>query len=167
MKPLTLASFALLLLTTAPSAFAQDATVTVNGRILPGTCNLSNANVVLDEVRADLIPDAAEYQQSRKGFSLEFTGCAGVTRATVTPVALAADENSSLFKNTAANPASGVGLAIRIPSPAALVVPNVARTWNITGASLSIAMQASYYGIAGPKSAGDVGANITLDVSYE
>lgn len=167
MKPLTLASFALLLLTTAPSAFAQDATVTVNGRILPGTCSLNNSNILLDEVRADLIPDALEYQPSRKNFSLDFTGCAGVTKATVTPVALAAEEDSNLFKNTAADPASGVGIALRIPSPAAFVVPNVPRTWNITGASLSIAMQAAYYGITGPKRAGDVAANITLDVSYE
>lgn len=67
------------LLAAAPVALADSATLTITGRVLPGTCTLTAAPIDLDPVKASDLTPGADAQI--KAGALEFTGCVGVSKA--------------------------------------------------------------------------------------
>ncbi len=108
-SPLQLVAVSLLCLL-ASAAHAQ-ATLTISGRVLPGTCTLAAPAITLDPVKADeMTPGAANRV---KAGALNFTGCVGVSRARLSFDGTAADGDPERWKNTAATtPATGVTVAL-------------------------------------------------------
>ena len=99
------------LLAVAPVALADSATLTITGRVLPGTCTLTAAPITLDPVKAsDLTPGA---DSQIKAGALEFNGCVGVSKAVLSFAGTAADGVAERWKNTATtDPASGVSISL-------------------------------------------------------
>ena len=103
-------ALALLALTAvAPGAFA--ATLTISGRVLPGTCTLAAPAIALDPVKAD---ELVVGDNALKAGTLNFTGCVGVARARLSFAGTAATGDAQRWQNTAAtDPATGVTLALK------------------------------------------------------
>jgi len=93
------------------SAAGAQTTLTISGRVLPGTCTLAAPTIALDPVKADeMTPGAAN---SVKAGALNFTGCVGVSGARLSFDGTAADGDPERWKNTAATtPATGVTVAL-------------------------------------------------------
>lgn len=156
------------LLASAPSAFADTATLTITGRVLPGTCTLTAPAITLDPVRAN---DLVQGDNQIKPGALNFAGCVGVTRATLSFDGTAADGDAERWKNTASTgPADGVSVALLAGATgttylkrgdSGIVVP-------VTGATASYALRAGYYlPVLGGLTAGAVQTEITVTAAYD
>lgn len=103
-------AIAFLLACIAPAAFADTATLTITGRVLPGTCTLAAPAITLNPVKAN---EMTVGDNALKAGALNFTGCIGVTKATLTFDGTAADGDALRWKNTAAtDAATGVSVAL-------------------------------------------------------
>lgn len=159
-------AIAFLLACIAPAAFA--ATLTITGRVLPGTCTLADAQISLDPVKANEMTVGAN---ALKAGALNFTGCIGVTKATLTFDGTAADGDAERWKNTASTgPADGVSVALLAGATgttylkrgdSGIVVP-------VTGATTRYALRAGYYlPVLGGLTAGAVQTEITVTAAYD
>lgn len=70
------ALLAVLLLGAAGHAHADTATITVKGKVLPGTCTMNNVDVDLDPI--DAVEVKPGHDNKLKTASLTFTKCVGV-----------------------------------------------------------------------------------------
>jgi len=157
------------LLAAAPLALADTATLTISGRVLPGTCTLSDARITLDPVKAsDLTPGADS--QITPG-ALEFTGCAGVSRALLSFAGTAADGDANRWKNTeATDPAGGVSISLLsgLTGNTYLKDGDSGIDVAVSGATARYPLRAAYYVSPGaPVSGGEVRADITVTADYE
>jgi type 1 fimbria pilin len=157
------------LLAAAPVALADSATLTITGRVLPGTCTLNAAPIDLDPVKAgDLTPGA---DSQIKAGALEFNGCVGVSKAVLSFAGTPADGDAERWKNTATtDEASGVSISLLAGTTgntylkdgdAGIDVP-------VTGATARYDLRAAYYVPTGAAlSAGDVSTEIVVTADYE
>lgn len=160
--------FALLLLTPV-AAFADTATLTISGRVLPGTCTLAAPAITLDPVKADEMT-AATPSKLKTG-ALTFTGCVGVSRARLSFDGTAADGDAQRWKNTAtATPATGVSIALLSGTSGNTYlkkgdadIPVV-----VTGATATYALRAGYYiATTSGINAGNISTEIVVTAAYD
>lgn len=164
---LQLATAAALCMATS-SALADQATLTITGRVLPGTCTLAAPAIVLDPIKAD---ELVQGDNKLKAGSLEFTGCVGVGKATLSFAGTAADSDAERWKNTAAaDPADGVSVALLAGASGSTYLKNgdTGIEVVVSGATASYPLRAGYYlpAVAGV-SAGAVQTEIVVTADYE
>lgn len=152
----------------APTAFADQATLTITGRVLPGTCTLAAPTIALDPVKAD---ELVQGDNKLKAGTLSFSGCVGVTKATLSFAGTAADGDPERWKNTAATDAAdGVSIALLEGASGATYLKNgdTGIEVLVTGATASYALRAGYYlPSLGPVTAGAVQTEVVVTADYE
>lgn len=157
-----------LLLAAAPSAWADSATLTVSGRVLPGTCTLADAAINLDPVRAN---DLTVGDNQVKAGVLNFSGCVGVAKATLSFDGTAADGDPARWKNTASSDAAeGVSVALLAGSSGSTYLKrgDTGIEVLVTGATASYPLRAGYYLPAlGGLTSGAVTTEIMVTADYE
>ncbi|MGE8216886.1 MAG: fimbrial protein [Stenotrophomonas maltophilia] len=156
------------LLGVAPSTFADTATLTISGRVLPGTCTLAAPAITLDPVKAN---DLTQGDNLLKAGALNFTGCVGVTKAVLSFDGTAADGDAARWKNTASTDAAdGVSIALLAGATGNTYLKrgDTGIDVPVTGASASYALRAGYYlPVPGGLTAGAVQAEIVVTADYE
>jgi type 1 fimbria pilin len=157
------------LLVTPQLALADTATLTISGRVLPGTCTLVDTSIALDPVKAsDLTPGADS--QIKPG-ALAFNGCVGVSKAVLSFAGTAADGDAERWKNTAAtDPASGVSISLLAGTTGNTYLKDgdTGIDVPVTGATARYDLRAAYYAPAGaPLRAGEVSTEIVVTADYE
>jgi len=166
-SPLQLVAVSLLCLL-ASAAHAQ-ATLTISGRVLPGTCTLAAPAITLDPVKADeMTPGAANRV---KAGALNFTGCVGVSRARLSFDGTAADGDPERWKNTAATtPATGVTVALLAGATGNTYLKkgDADIPVAVSGATASYPLRAGYFipntsGI----NAGNISTEIVVTAAYD
>ncbi len=166
-SPLQLVAVSLLCLF-ASAAHAQ-ATLTISGRVLPGTCTLAAPAITLDPVKADeMTPGAANRV---KAGALNFTGCVGVSRARLSFDGTAADGDPERWKNTAATtPATGVTVALLAGATGNTYLKkgDADIPVAVSGATASYPLRAGYFipnnsGI----NAGNISTEIVVTAAYD
>ncbi|MDV3435168.1 fimbrial protein [Stenotrophomonas sp. C2852] len=155
------------LLAIAPVALADSATLTISGRVLPGTCTLAAPAITLDPVKAD---EMTVGDNKLKAGALNFTGCVGVMRARLSFDGTAADGDTERWKNTATtDAAAGVSIALLAGNSGTIYLKNGdTDTLTVAGATASYPLRAGYYlpstsGI----NAGAVSTEIVVTAAYE
>ncbi|UID78503.1 fimbrial protein [Stenotrophomonas maltophilia] len=157
------------LLAAAPLALADSATLTITGRVLPGTCTLTAAPIALDEVKAsDLTP--GQDSQIKAG-ALEFTGCVGVSKAVLSFSGTPADGDADRWKNTAVTDAAdGVSISLLSGTTGSnyLKDGDTGIDVPVTGATARYDLRAAYHAPTGSSlSAGEVSTEIVVTADYE
>ncbi|AWH16447.1 fimbrial protein [Stenotrophomonas sp. ZAC14D2_NAIMI4_7] len=152
----------------APAALADTATLTISGRVLPGTCTLNAPAITLDPVKAN---ELTQGDNQLKAGTLDFSGCVGVTKATLSFAGTAADGDAERWKNTAAtDPADGVSIALLAGATGTTYLKNgdTGIEVPVTGATASYALRAGYYlPTLGAIAAGAVQADIVVTAAYD
>ncbi|MBK0055245.1 fimbrial protein [Stenotrophomonas sp. S39] len=152
-----------------PIAATQAATLTITGRVLPGTCTLATPTIPLDPVKANEMTAATP--ANLKAGAVNFTGCVGVVRARLSFDGTAADGDPQRWKNTATtSAASGVSIALLKGSSGLdyLKKGDTNIPVTVSGATASYPIRAGYYvpstsGI----NAGNIAAEITITAAYD
>lgn len=157
------------LLAAAPVALADSATLTITGRVLPGTCTLNAAPIDLDPVKASDLTPGADAQI--KAGALEFTGCVGVNKAVLSFAGTPADGDAERWKNTATtDEASGVSISLLAGTTGNTYLKDgdTGIDVPVTGATARYDLRAAYYVPTGAAlSAGDVSTEIVVTADYE
>lgn len=157
------------LLVAAPVALADSATLTITGRVLPGTCTLTDATIALDPVKASDLTPGTDAQI--KAGALEFTGCVGVSKAVLSFDGTAADGDAERWKNTAAtDPASGVSISLLSGTTGNTYLKDgdTGIDVPVTGATARYDLRAAYHAPTGAAlSAGEVSTEIVVTADYE
>ncbi|WP_414494031.1 fimbrial protein [Stenotrophomonas maltophilia] len=158
-----------LLMMTPGAAIADTATLSITGRVLPGTCTLAAPAITLDPVKADEMT-AATPSKLKTG-ALNFTGCVGVARARLSFDGTAADGDAQRWKNTASTtPATGVSIALLSGTTGNTYLKKGDADIPVTvsGATASYPLRAGYYipttsGI----NAGNISTEIVVTAAYD
>lgn len=162
-------AFATALLAAAPLALADQATLTISGRVLPGTCTLNAAPIDLDPVKASDLTPGTDAQI--KAGALEFTGCVGVSKAVLSFDGTPADGDAERWKNTAAtDPASGVSISLLSGTTGNTYLKDgdTGIDVPVTGATARYDLRAAYHAPTGAAlSAGEVSTEIVVTAAYE
>lgn len=157
------------LLAAAPLALADSATLTITGRVLPGTCTLADAQISLDPVKASDLTPGADAQI--KAGALEFTGCVGVSKAVLSFSGTPADGDAERWKNTAATDAAdGVSISLLSGTTGSnyLKDGDTGIDVPVTGATARYDLRAAYHAPTGSSlSAGEVSTEIVVTADYE
>ncbi len=89
---------------------ADQVTLAITGRVLPGTCTLVAPAIALDPIRVD---ELAPGDNKLKAGTLEFIGCVGVSKAVLSFDGAAATGDPERWENTATtDAAAGVSVAL-------------------------------------------------------
>jgi type 1 fimbria pilin len=162
---------AMLLLGTAAQVQAQSnsASITVTGKVLPGTCTLTDVPVTLDEI------DATDFKNGHdnklKPAALNLTGCVGVTSVELTFDGTADPAQDGYWQNLAAsNRAEGVAVTLMDgPTGIEALLKGSKKTVPINGgATGKLEMRAGYYRKSGTLlKAGEVSTSITVTAVYK
>lgn len=167
MKRLMFPSFTLLALA-LPIGSAAAATLTISGRVLPGTCTLTAPAITLDNVKADELKVG---DNLLKQSTLNFTGCIGVAKATLSFDGTAADGDAQRWKNTAStDPARGVSVALLAGATGNVYLKkgDTGIEVPVTGATASYTLRAGYYlPSTSGVNAGAVQTAITVTALYD
>jgi type 1 fimbria pilin len=165
----TATAAALALLTTALAARADTATITVSGRVLPGTCTLADLTVPLDDIEAGDV--TAGQASGLKPGALNLTGCAGVASGDLSFEATAEAAQDNHWRNSAASsPASGVAVALlEGTSGTTYLQKGDTTTVTVGGASAAkLDVRAGYYRKSGTAmTAGAVSTQVTVTAEYK
>jgi len=158
---------AALLAVLAPVAQADTATLTISGRVLPGTCVLTAAAVKLPDIKANDLVDRLNPPQSA---TLNLDGCVGVTRAILVFDGTAESFDPQLWKNTASTgAASGVSFAIlQGNSGTTYIKKGTSLNVTVSGATARQPIRVGYYRTTAQGiNAGAMSADITITASYQ
>ncbi|WP_313139811.1 fimbrial protein [Stenotrophomonas sp.] len=166
---ISLCAVALAGLAIIPSALADTATITVSGRVLPGTCTMANATIALDDIEA---ADVSLGQASGlKPGTLNFTGCVGVTTIDLSFDGTGDAAQDDHWQNGASSDAaSGVAVALLDgPTGTTYLRKGDSKSVIVAGASSArLDLRAGYYRKSGTlMSAGAVSTQITVTADYK
>lgn len=156
-----------LLCIAAPAAFADTATLTISGRVLPGTCTLAAPAITLDPIKAD---EMTLGDNKLKAGALNFSGCIGVVKATMSFDGTAAAGDPERWENTAAtDAASGVSIALLAgASGATYLKKGDSVDLAVSGASATYPLRAGYFlPSTSGVSAGAVQTEVVITADYE
>jgi len=150
-----------------PAARADTATLSITGRVLPGTCVLSALPVKLPDVKAN---DLADLDNHLQATTLSLTSCVGVTSAALAFDGEQDDSDARLWKNTAtAGAARGVSFSIlEGASGTTYIKKGTTLSVSVSGANASQPIRVGYH--KQPRqsvSAGVMSADITITASYQ
>jgi type 1 fimbria pilin len=136
---------------------AATATLTISGRVQPGTCTLAAGPINLAAIRADQLRTGDNALQDH---TLQLTGCVGVSTAELSFDGAADPANANVWKNTAGT-AAARGLAIALLSGSSgttYVKKGDKLSVAISGNAGSLALRAGYHLSAADASAVFAGA---------
>lgn len=157
------------LLAAAPLAQADTATLSISGRVLPGTCTLVAAPIALNPVTADALTPGTDSEI--KPGALQFTGCVGVSKAVLSFAGTPADGDPERWKNTdTSDPAGGVSVSLLagITGTTYLKDGDTGIDVAVTGTTARYDLRAAYYLPVGTAAgAGLVAAEIVVTADYE
>lgn len=157
------------LLAAAPLALADTATLTISGKVLPGTCTLTAAPITLDPVKASDLTPGADAQI--KAGALQFAGCVGVSKAVLSFAGTAADGDATRWKNTAVSDAAeGVSISLLSGTTGSnyLKDGDTGIDVPVAGATARYDLRAAYFLPTGEApSAGEVSTEIVVTADYE
>ncbi|WP_414495844.1 fimbrial protein [Stenotrophomonas maltophilia] len=159
---------ALLMFGVATQAHADSATITVTGKVLPGTCTMANVPVTLADIDASDLKTG--HDNGLKPAVLNFTGCVGVTSVDLTFDGAADAAQDGHWLNQAASGATGVAVALLDGTTGSTFLQKGAKkTVPVNGAATGkLDMRTGYYRKAGTLlKAGDVSAQITVTADYK
>ncbi|HGM5521302.1 TPA: fimbrial protein [Stenotrophomonas maltophilia] len=147
---------------------ASSQTLSISGRVLPGTCALATPAITLDSVKADALNVG---NNNLKTSNLNFTGCIGVTKALLSFDGTAAEGDALRWKNTATSvPAKGLSIVLLAGASGSTPLKKGDKDIPVivTGATASYTLRAGYYlpstsGI----NAGSVQTEITITATYQ
>ncbi len=151
----------------SPTSQADTATLTISGRVNPGTCTLVASAVLLDPIRADQLRQG---DNGLKASTLQLTNCLGVTTATLSFDGTAADGDAQRWKNTAGQgPASGLSVSLLSGTAGTTYLKKGDRIpLAVTGTSATLDIRSGYHlaALAGV-SAGAVSTEIVITAAYK
>ncbi|MGS7841454.1 fimbrial protein [Stenotrophomonas forensis] len=160
---------AALLISAAPLAHADSATITVTGKVLPGSCTMDDVTVTLDEIDAGDLK--AGHENGLKPLSLNFTACVGVGSIDLSFDGTADAAQDGHWKNLATTGgAAGVAVALlEGPTGPNFFKNGDRKTVAVNGAATAkLDMGVGYYrNNATPLVAGAVSAQITVTADYK
>lgn len=155
------------LFSVSPSSQADSATLTISGRVDPGTCTLVAPALGLDPIRADQLKQG---DNGLKATVLQLNNCIGVTRATLSFDGTAADGDAQRWKNTAVQgPANGLTVSLLSGTTGTTYLKKGDRIpLTVTGTTAKLDVRGGYYLAAGAAgvAAGAVSAEITITATY-
>jgi len=158
-----------LLLGAVTQARANSATITVTGKVLPGTCTMADVPVALDDIDATDLKNG--HDNGLKPAVLNFTGCTGVNGVELTFDGMADAAQDGHWQNLAAsNGATGVAVALLDGTTgSAFLQKGAKKSVTINGAATGkLDMRTGYYRKAGTLlTAGDIRAQITVTADYK
>ncbi|HBS56044.1 MAG TPA: fimbrial protein [Stenotrophomonas sp.] len=157
----------LLMLGAAAQAHADSATITVTGKVLPGTCTLADVPIALDDV--DAVDLSAGGQHGLKAAALNFTGCVGVNAVDLTFDGAADAAQDGHWQNQATGGATGVAVALLDGTTGNVFLKKGdKKTVQLNGgATGKLDLRAGYSRKAGTLlKAGDVSTEITVTADY-
>jgi len=158
-----------LLLAAVTQARADSATITVTGKVLPGTCTMADVPVALDDIDAADLKNG--HDNGLKPVVLNFTGCAGVNSVELTFDGVADAAQDGHWQSQAApNGSNGVAVALLDGTTGSTFLQKGAKkSVTINGAATGkLDMRTGYYRKAGtPLTAGDIRAQITVTADYK
>lgn len=156
------------LLAAAGQAVADSATITVTGRVLPGTCTLTpGIPVVLDEISATDLKSG--HDNGLKPAVLAFTGCVGVSSIDLTFDGAVDATQDGHWQNQVADGATGVAVALLEGTRGTTFLQKgTKRTITLKGAADGkLDVRAGYFRKAGTLlKAGELSAQITVTAAY-
>lgn len=163
--PLTIAT---VLCSIASAARADEVTLVITGRVLPGTCTLVAPAIALDPIRAEeLVPG----DNRLKAGTLEFTGCVGVSKAVLSFDGTAATGDPERWENTATtDAAAGVSVALLAGASgnSYLKKGDTGIDIPVTGTTASYALRAGYYATSVDAARpGEVRAEVIVTADYQ
>ncbi|WP_343653111.1 fimbrial protein [Stenotrophomonas sp.] len=166
---ITVCALALAGLAVIPAALADTATITVSGRVLPGTCTMANATIALDDIEA---ADVSLGQASGlKPGALSFIGCVGVSSIDLSFDGTGDATQDNHWQNSAStDAASGVAVALLDGTAGTTYLRNGdSKSVTVAGASsATLDLRAGYYRKSGTlMSAGAVSTQITVTADYK
>ncbi|WP_312736386.1 fimbrial protein [Stenotrophomonas sp.] len=159
---------ALLMLGAAAQAHADSATITVTGKVLPGTCTMANVPVTLDEIDATDLKTG--HDNGLKPAVLNFTGCVGVSSVDLSFDGTADAAQDGHWLNQATGGATGVAVALLDGTTGSVFLKKGdKKTITINGAATGkLDMRTGYYRKTGTLlKAGDVSTQITVTADYK
>ncbi|NIJ67836.1 fimbrial protein [Xanthomonas sp. 60] len=163
----TCAAAVLIMTVAIPVAHADQATLTLSGRVLPGTCVLTAPATALPDIKANDLTDGSSKLQT---VTLRMDACAGVSRASLDFDGTEEPGNQDVWKNTAASgAATGVAFAI-LDGTSGTTFVRKGSTLRVTvsGASATKAIRVGYFKAAGAGvKAGALRAEITITATYQ
>lgn len=159
---------ALLMLGVAAQVHADSATITITGKVLPGTCTMDNVAVTLADIDASDLQTG--HDNGLKPAVLNFTGCVGVNSVDLTFDGAADAAQDGHWLNQATSGAAGVAVALLDGTTGNVFLQKGAsKTVSINGmATGKLDMRTGYYRKAGTLlKAGDVNTQITVTANYK
>ncbi|MBD8695682.1 type 1 fimbrial protein [Stenotrophomonas sp. CFBP 13718] len=151
----------------SPISRADSATLTISGRVDPGTCTLVASAVVLDPIRVDQLRQG---DNALKASTLQLNNCVGVTTATLSFDGTEADRDAQRWKNTAVHgPASGLAVSLLSGTAGTTYLKRGDRIpVTVTGTSAKLDIRSGYYlAVAAGVSAGSVSTEVTITAEYK
>ncbi|WP_414554059.1 fimbrial protein [Stenotrophomonas forensis] len=161
---------AALLIAAAPLAHADSATITVTGKVLPGTCTIApTVAVALDDIDATDLK--AGHDNGLKPAVLNFTSCVGVAGIDLTFDGTDDAAQDGHWKNLASTGgATGVAVALLEGTAGDVFLKKAAkRSVVVNGATTAkFDMRTGYFRDAStPLTAGTVSSQITVTAAYK
>lgn len=161
--------FVALLFGVTPLAHADTAKITVTGKVLPGTCTMSDVPVTLDDIDATDLK--AGHDNGLKPAVLNFTGCVGVGSIDLSFNGTSDAAQDGHWKNLeTTGGATGVAVAL-LKGPTGPDYFKNGDTANVAvngAATAKLDMGVGYFRKAGtPLVAGAVRAEITVTADYK
>ncbi|MEG0183692.1 MAG: fimbrial protein [Stenotrophomonas sp.] len=157
-----------LLLGAAAQAHADTATITVTGKVLPGTCTMANLPIALTDIDATALKTG--HDNNLRAAVLNFTGCVGVANIDLSFDGTDDATQDGHWKNGATTgAASGVAVALLDGTTGATFLKKAAtKTIAVNGAATAkLDVRAGYYRKAGTLlTAGTVSTQITVTAAY-
>jgi len=163
-------TLAAILLGLSATAHADTATITVTGKVLPGTCTMADVPVTLADIdAADL---AVGHDNNLTPATLDFTGCVGVASIDLAFDGTADATQDGHWQNQAApNGATGVAVALLDgTSGSTYLKKGATKTVAVPGgaATAKLDIRTGYYRKAGTLlAAGAVSSQITVTATYK
>ena len=152
----------------ATAARADTATLTITGRVLPGTCTISAPVVTLPAINAN---DLVVRNNALQATAVTLSSCIGVSKATLSFDGVAEDFDRELWKNTsvAADAARGVSISIlNGPTGTVYLMKGSVVDLPVAGATASLPIRVGYYLTAGHRiTPGEMTADVTITATYQ
>lgn len=156
----------MVLLAACSLAHADTATITVTGKVLPGTCTMADVPVALADIDATALKDG--HENNLAAATLNFTNCLGVTNIDLSFDGSADAAQDGHWQNQATGGASGIAVALLDGTTGSTFLKKGGKkTVAVSGTTAKLDMRAGYYRKSGTTlKAGDVSTQITVTADY-
>lgn len=157
----------------AANTFANSANIDIKGKVIASPCTTVNGGETTKEVAlgdsigADTLATAGSGTPLVK-FDLPLTGCpAGTTNIKATFSGTADTTTTTMWKNTAANPAPNTAVELSNQADSALISSGSSVNAAVTAGAATFKLQARAYSAAGSATPGDIESVIVATFEYQ